>query len=679
MLSCGLNKLELTYICNDFQEHTHTVEVNYVPLLQYPPLHLAVLVASDSPCLIDCPPYKAGGLSSAHSDLNAAMAKLRMTAYMWQAMTAEDMRMKGLGRRSFRLDEEWTADTVSKDFYNAGFDGALDAEGAMRSTAKVHQIHSSKTVKEIRDENVAQQNSSASRRDDLFDYFKNDLKEKGESFASSGRPIVAGLILDSHYNISKDMILGHAALGGHDPKGISLGIFGSHLTYSWPRFLEEVTACLTDTRAPGDKVGDDNGECSSMWEACTIGQGAMLHEVGHAFGSPHRPGIMERGYAQDWPKHFLPKTAYCRRHNKDGVLVDETTPNGARWNLADALSFWMLPHFRLPTDPALTAEQRKEAPSARALFSGAEEENIPTTLSVSSPCGIARISFDDKPESVPSISSLQSRDPAAMFRRAEIHYSESELERRFDRSQPLSMQVLGLNGKEYAVKNVWKLLATSSFIRIPGSNFRLSKRSVGSENQEESEYYEWAQLLREKGPEGNIHRATSIDLRVGCLWDGGVVKYADGHKSHWGPMRRNGYEHHFGGHASEEISIPVGVEIKYIEVNNNSGHCMGGVRMHLSNGTSAGELNGSPDDEWSDIQRLEPGPDEVIVGFYGKNEKRSFCGVVEFGILTAPRKVGIEGLPAAAFDMAELKNTEGLDGEDNDVRGQSPNKRLRSH
>ena len=41
-------------------------------------------------------------------------------------------------------------------------------------------------------------------------------------------------------------------------------MFGSHLTYSWPRFLEEVPACLTDTRPPGDKVGNDNGECGTM-------------------------------------------------------------------------------------------------------------------------------------------------------------------------------------------------------------------------------------------------------------------------------------------------------------------------------------------------------------------------------------------------------------------------------
>ena len=106
--------------------------------------------------------------------------------------------------------------------------------------------------------------------------------------------------------------------------------------------------------------------------------------------------------------------------------------------------------------------------------------------------------------------------------------------------------------------------------------------------------------------------ATKIDLRVGCLWDGGVVYYQDGHKSHWGPMwRPSGQEHHFGifsvsfllqlsftnstklgGHASQKIELPPNVEIKKIQVNRGANNAiMDGVRMYLSNGTVAGELN----------------------------------------------------------------------------------------
>ncbi|USP76306.1 hypothetical protein yc1106_03580 [Curvularia clavata] len=659
MLSPGLNILEFAYVCNDCIEHTTEIKVNHWPLLQYPPLHLAIMVASDSPCLIDCPPSKAAGISSAHSDLDAAIAKLRMTAYMWQAMTAEDLRQKGLGRRSFRLDEEWTADTVSREFTNARVGQTLAQDGAMRSTAKIHLVRSSKTVREIRDKNVAQQNHDARKQDALFDYFKEALKTAGGPFTSDARPIVAGLILDSHYDISQDLIVGHAALGGHDPNGISLGMLGSHLTYSWPRFLEEVTSCLTDTRNPGDKVGNDNRECNTMWEACAIGQGAHLHEVGHAFGSPHQPGIMERGYAQDWPKNFLSKTAYSGALDREGVLVGaENEDNNARWDLADALAFRMHPQFYLPSDPILTETERKVKAD---IFVSREGDDDPATLEINSPSGIARITFDLDQHQQPA---EWIQDPPKL-----MQFTEDYLEQRFDRTKPLHVRVLASNGRKTTHGNVWKLFSVRSHIRIPGSSVQLRRHlafsNADSDNYHESGPFEWAQLLCEKGKDGKLYRAVSIDLRVGCLWDGGVVKYGDGHVSHWGPMRLGGERHRFGGHASQKIRLPMNVEISSVQVNPGRG-----VRMHLANGVSAGELNVYEGEE-DQVVEVRPADDEVIVGFFGKSRRDGFCGVCEFGIICVKKDVGLDGLPQEVYDMPELKNTAGLSskewcGEDKD-------------
>lgn len=486
----------------------------------------------------------------------------------------------------------------------------------------------------------------------MFDYFINALKESGGPFASSAHPIVAGLILDSHYSLTQNLILGHAALGRHNPKGISLGMFGSHLTYSQPRFIEEITTCLTDLRATGDKVGNDFGECGTMWEACTISQGAHLCVVGDALGLSPSPGIMSRGYARgEWAKNFLAKTAYCSLSRTNGVVVTKATPNNARWNLCDALLFRALPHFHLPSDQMMTAQLRYADPQAQADYGGDEELN--SILHISSPAGLVRVIFNGKDEDNPSI-----EQPAS-----ELKFTEQELENRFDRSEPLHLSLLGFNGRELDVSDVWKLLAVKAFIRIPRTNIRLFKRSIysdGIENNPDQGVYEWAQLLREKGPDGNIHRATSIDLRVGCLWDGGVVKYEDGHVSHWGPMRLGGRRHSFGGHASEEIELPPNANIKRIEVNRGShgSTVMDGVRMYLTNRTTKGELNRHGN---SNIVRLEPGSQEVIVGFYGKSETGGFCGVVEFGIITAPKSVGLDGLPNAAFDLPELRNTCGID------------------
>jgi hypothetical protein len=245
---------------------------------------------------------------------------------------------------------------------------------------------------------------------------------------------------------------------------------------------------------------------------------------------------------------------------------------------------------------------------------------------------------------------------------SKLLFTEQSLEERFDRARPLSLRVLGRNGREATVNNVWMMLAVQSYVRIPGSNLRLYKRSVYSDGRETTgqHYYEWAQLLREKGPDGKVHRATSIDLRVGCWWDGGIVKYEDGHVSHWGPMRQGGQVHVFGGHASEEIQLPPNVNIKRIEVNRGSRQPqMEGVRMHLTNRTSAGELNGR-----ANIVKLQPSAQEVVVGFYGRTSA-DYGAVAEFGIITAPKDVGLDGLPDAVFDLPELRNEDRIvDGDE---------------
>jgi Putative peptidase family len=539
ILSCGVNELGLELYHNGQALASTELTLNYIPLLQTPPLHLAIMIAKDSPLLIDCPPQKRGGISSAHSDLDAAVNKFRMTAYMWQALTAEDMRVKGLGRRSFRLEEEWTTETLSREF-SQDFYGSSASH--MRSTAKIHLIRSEKTTAELRDAQVAQQNQQARRRDGLHDYFTAALKKHGAPFASSSHPTVAGLILDSTFSAEQNLILGHAALGCSNPSGISLGMFGSHLTYSWPRFLEEVASSLLDTAVPGDNVGNDNNECGTMWEACSIGQGAFLHEVGHAFGAPHTTGIMARGYAQDWPKNFISRTAYCSHTKQPGApVLDGETKNDARWDLSDALSFKVLPHFRLSTDPILSHEITVVEPNVQVAFEDGQEEFL--RLVISSPAQIVRIMFNQVEEAEPTIATPVNK----------IQFTLDELEARFERSKCLELGVLSMNGKSRVIGNIWRLFSNVSFIRVPGSSIILQKRSIMSPKLESSKggnmknNWDWAVLLNEKGKDGNVNRATAIDSRVGCLLDGAVVYFEDGHRTPCGPRwDTSGNQHHFG-------------------------------------------------------------------------------------------------------------------------------------
>lgn len=125
-----------------------------------------------------------------------------------------------------------------------------------------------------------------------------------------------------------------------------------------------------------------------------------------------------------------------------------------------------------------------------------------------------------------------------------------------------------------------------------------------------------------------------------------------------------------GGHASEDIDIPAGVEVTKVEV--GQGYQLNGLRFHLSNNTAAGYLYKD-----SDIQTLgtyliihisdfnthevsEPASGEKIIGFYGRSDwGYDFDGVDEFGIITAPKDVE---LPTSIYDLPELQNTDGGNG-----------------
>ncbi|RDW61459.1 hypothetical protein BP5796_11351 [Coleophoma crateriformis] len=659
ILSPGTNKITFESHQNGKTVDNWTLTITYIPLLQTPPLHLAIMIAKDSPLLIDCPPHKRGAISSTHSDLNAAINKFRMTAYMWQALTAEDLRAKGLERRSFRLDEEWTTETLSRDFIQKSLESSGDH---MRSTAKIHLIRTEKTLAELRDAQVAQQNPHASHGDGLHKYFSEALKAHGGVFTSAAHPVVAGLILDSTYSAEQNLILGHAALGASNRQGLSLGMFGSHLTYSWPRFMEEVTSCLLDTAMPGDTVGNDNGECGTMWETCSIGQGAFLHEVGHAFGAPHTTGIMDRGYAQDWPKNFLTKTAYCSHTQMAGdYVMDGETKNDASWDLSDALSFRTYPHFKLPSDAFLSKEVSQALPSVQVVYDDDEVEFL--RLVIESPAQIVRIKFDNVAEAEPTIGK-----PAT-----KIQFTRNELEARFDSSKPLALEVLGWNGKSRVFNDIWKLFSKLSVIPVPGTSIVLHKRSIMSESLEaadettfEENSWNWVVLLNKLGDGGSLIPAVKIDSRVGCVLDGAVVYYKDAHTNPCGPRwDRDGYDHNFGGHASEMIDIPEGTEVVKVEVSSDN-HDLNGLRFTLSDGTAGGYI---PDEHTSSA--LEASPDERIVGFFGRSDWGAhFDGIQEFGILTAPRDVEI---PLSVYSMPELQNKDGGNGQ----RGHLKRKRSR--
>ncbi|KAI8977680.1 hypothetical protein BDF20DRAFT_581265 [Mycotypha africana] len=182
---------------------------------------------------------------------------------MWQAFCAEQMHRNGMGRRTFRLDEAWLPDTIScKD------------KGTMRNTAKVHIIRSQYSMAEIRDKRRAQQSKDHDASvQSLFGLFLDDLRNHPPFNKPS---IVAGLILDAHWDCKSEVTLGHAALGGASGH-TALGIFGSHLLHAWPSSIEDIVPSLLDnTKTDTRYVANDANESGTWWKAANIGMGAMV-------------------------------------------------------------------------------------------------------------------------------------------------------------------------------------------------------------------------------------------------------------------------------------------------------------------------------------------------------------------------------------------------------------------
>lgn len=619
MLSPGRNRISLEFFHVGGVCDTLVVAVDYVPLLQLPPLHLAVLVARDSPLLIDCPSVKRGAISSTHGSLEAAISKFRLTAYMWQALTAADSHSKDLGRRSFRLDEEWGANTTRS------------AASSLRCCPKVHIVKTEKSISELRNANYAQQNQQATHPNTLLKIFEDALKTHGAPFETYTRPVVAGLILDSTFSIGENLIVGHTALGCHRPDGLSLGIFGSHLTYSWPRFMEEVPACLMDPSAAGDTVGNDNGECNTLGQACHVSQRAFLHEVGHAFGAQHTSGIMARGYSKHWQRAFLGHT-------------DQS--NDASWDLQDVLGFRSLPHFWLPGDTLPTKDFTAAVIDVGIAL--AEYQDGADRLEISCAAGLARIRLIST--DTDTIIHEHAFSSSVMYTRFE---SEELLSSALRASKAVKLSVLANNGVAKDFPDIRRLMPDRPYIVIPGLSTRLSKFSAHSEPEPNRPIWHWTTLLHMQGRDGVLHRATAIDLRIGCTMDGAVIHYADSSVAHCGPnYDQNGQLHRFGGHASQKRTIPAGVDIVQVELDCSGWAHIDGIRLTLDNGMSWGHLSAR---HARPIVTLKPPIGERIVGFYGRSERASGY-TANFGIITAPKDIV---LPDWIFGMEELKNVDG--------------------
>ncbi|MVP00547.1 discoidin domain-containing protein [Paenibacillus lutrae] len=94
------------------------------------------------------------------------------------------------------------------------------------------------------------------------------------------------------YDAAEDYMYAHIALGGGD-----YGVFGGSTVWLYPDNETQITSKFSSASPVDAKFLGEN--VSTVQAGLSVGYGAALHELGHAFGLPHEGGpnsIMQRGF-----------------------------------------------------------------------------------------------------------------------------------------------------------------------------------------------------------------------------------------------------------------------------------------------------------------------------------------------------------------------------------------------
>ncbi|KAK6455186.1 zinc metallo proteinase [Scheffersomyces xylosifermentans] len=337
---------------------TGSLILQFYPLPQNKPIHLCVILGRDSKGTYDMPAYKLQRGEVAN--LETAIKKLKVAGRLMQAYTQDEMRTFGVSNRSFQFVEE-TQSHQTIFGYNV-------SSPTPHQEVKVHVLRSPKTVAELRDPNIAQQNPKATDSGGLFSHALDLIKNTPELFdkVKQGKTAIqcAVLYLDSTWDKKNKLILTHAALGGGNGD-IKLAIFGSHGLHSWPsNFPQMVPSFLDGTHLTTDEVANDCNQCGTSWECFNITLGAFMHEIGHLLGCPHQvDGVMLRDYIW-WNRSFMTREVECLRQRTSGALInpDGTWPKSCHWNKLDMTRFLFHDSFSLPVDRFQKSIETTQAP-----------------------------------------------------------------------------------------------------------------------------------------------------------------------------------------------------------------------------------------------------------------------------------------------------------------------------
>ncbi len=237
------------------------VRVRYTPQTNPHKVRMVYIVASDSDGSFQAPP-------GVPNDLASARRRLALTGRLLQSAYADRMNEAGAGHRTFNLQRDGSG-AVEVIVWNSG-----------RTTAEWFAY-----------------GDAVAGGHGLWQEVSSRLGE----LPACGECTTIAMLGMSRFEDGRAKA--HTALGLLMGRN-GLGLFGTANLHAFPERVQDVEAHFLDPRLISDlgtPLFDDSGLRGAMWANFSTGLGAILHEVGHAFGLPHPTEyahLMRRGFDQ---------------------------------------------------------------------------------------------------------------------------------------------------------------------------------------------------------------------------------------------------------------------------------------------------------------------------------------------------------------------------------------------
>lgn len=237
------------------------LRVRYTPQTNPHTVRMVYIVASDSDGSFQAP-------VGVRNDLASARRRLALTGRLLQSAYADRMNEAGSGHRTFNLLRNGSGEV------------------------EVYVWYSTKTTAEWFGMGDARPGGLG-----LWDEVSGRLGE----LPACGECTTIAMLGMSRFEEGRAKA--HTALGLLMGRS-GLGLFGTANLHAFPERVQDVEAHFTDTRLVtdlGTPLFDDSGLRGAMWANFSTGLGALIHEVGHAFGLPHPSNnahLMGRGFDQ---------------------------------------------------------------------------------------------------------------------------------------------------------------------------------------------------------------------------------------------------------------------------------------------------------------------------------------------------------------------------------------------